>query len=438
MGIDHGIYNNLLRPPKSVADYDNEAMEVQRNRLILQEGNQKQDAYRRSLGETNALANVYRGATGADGTVDRNKLYSGVAQAGFGAKIPAMQKEYAELDETAAKAGYQTAQTGKVKQETASKSHEAVGQTLGALSQVQGVSPAHVQRAMEHLVDIGMASPEFAQKVIAGAPQDPSAMQQWLITGRNAVMGVAEQRKFTDVDANTKANNDNSLAKTKLDNEQADRNNMRTVGASYANAAATRSIASATRDAATIQRDMQTEMKLGDDYRKQSKDFKDVGDAYRTINATLDKATTSPAATLAAATKFMKLLDPGSVVRESELGMAMAASGVFDRATNYFNVLQSGRVLTPNQVKDFKSITQQIYGAAQAGQREIDTSYTKQAQQYKLRPEMVVQDLGQNSNQGGAKTTRPTKNAQGWALHTDASGNQAYVSPDGKQFKEVN
>lgn len=29
------------------------------------------------------------------------------------------------------------------------------------------------------------------------------------------------------------------------------------------------------------------------------------------------------------------------------------------------------------------------------------------------------------------------KNAQGWILHTDAQGNKAYVSPDGKQFEEV-
>ena len=28
-------------------------------------------------------------------------------------------------------------------------------------------------------------------------------------------------------------------------------------------------------------------------------------------------------------------------------------------------------------------------------------------------------------------------NAKGWKLHTDASGNKAYVSPDGKQFEEV-
>lgn len=33
--------------------------------------------------------------------------------------------------------------------------------------------------------------------------------------------------------------------------------------------------------------------------------------------------------------------------------------------------------------------------------------------------------------------TPPAVNGQGWALHRDAHGNMAYVSPDGKQFQEV-
>jgi len=34
-------------------------------------------------------------------------------------------------------------------------------------------------------------------------------------------------------------------------------------------------------------------------------------------------------------------------------------------------------------------------------------------------------------------TTKPLTNNKGWALHTDAQGNKAYVSPDGKQFEEI-
>jgi hypothetical protein len=183
---------------------------------------------------------------------------------------------------------------------------------------------------------------------------------------------------------------------------------MASVGAQMANAAATRAVAksntdaaretaAATRDAASMQRDQQTEMKLGDDYRAQSKNFKDVMDAERRVTSALKSATTSAAATLAAGTSFMKLLDPGSVVRESELGMALAATGVFDRATNYFNTLQSGRVLTKSQAEDFGKITKQIVEAAKDGQRKVDTHFSDVAKNYKLRPENVVQDLGQQS-----------------------------------------
>ena len=38
---------------------------------------------------------------------------------------------------------------------------------------------------------------------------------------------------------------------------------------------------------------------------------------------------------------------------------------------------------------------------------------------------------------GAAKPATPKGIPSGWALHTDANGNKAYVSPDGKQFKEV-
>ncbi|MBK6865538.1 MAG: hypothetical protein IPG91_19505 [Ideonella sp.] len=62
----------------------------------------------------------------------------------------------------------------------------------------------------------------------------------------------------------------------------------------------------------------------------------------------------SPAGDLAGATKIMKILDPGSVVRESELGMAMAASGLMDRITNYARMTLSGQKLTPTQRKDFQ------------------------------------------------------------------------------------
>jgi len=37
----------------------------------------------------------------------------------------------------------------------------------------------------------------------------------------------------------------------------------------------------------------------------------------------------------------------------------------------------------------------------------------------------------------GGNTAPAAKNSKGWTLHTDAKGNKAYVSPDGKQYEEV-
>jgi hypothetical protein len=199
-------------------------------------------------------------------------------------------------------------------------------------------------------------------------------------------------------------------------------NSIRSTGAMLENAQSNRDAASitagATRDAASMRRDQDTEMKLADDYRGQSKDFRDASAAYKQITATLDSATKSPAATLAAATKFMKILDPGSVVRESELGMALAASGVIDRMANYMNTLQRGKVLTENQVKDFKDISTKIYQAAQETQKMVDADYGAKAKAYKLRSEMITQDLGQNTpiNAAPSAPSSATPASGGWSM----------------------
>jgi len=67
---------------------------------------------------------------------------------------------------------------------------------------------------------------------------------------------------------------------------------------------------------------------------------------------------------LTAATKFMKLLDPGSVVRESELYLAMNATGLIDRIANYKSRLENGEVLNPKQREDFRNVANQLFKAA--------------------------------------------------------------------------
>jgi hypothetical protein len=128
------------------------------------------------------------------------------------------------------------------------------------------------------------------------------------------------------------------------------------------------------------------------------KAYGEMQSAYGQITDSLKS--NSPAGDLAAATKFMKLLDPGSVVRESELGMAMAASGALDRARNYAELRISGKKLTPDQRKDFQDLSDKLFGTA-------TTAYNAKRGEF----EQMGSAYGLDANRAlGAPAKMPSKN----------------------------
>lgn len=140
------------------------------------------------------------------------------------------------------------------------------------------------------------------------------------------------------------------------------------------------------------------EQKLAADYQAESKNFVGVRDAYSRIKEALPTATQSSPSTLAAGTMFMKLLDPGSVVRESELGMALNATGVWDKALNYANTLANGKVLTESQVKEFGDMSKKLYDAAEKNQNSLVGQYKKRASDYGFNGNHVVTDYQASMN----------------------------------------
>lgn len=111
----------------------------------------------------------------------------------------------------------------------------------------------------------------------------------------------------------------------------------------------------------TGQKGFDNTLKLRGDFRSEPiyKAHQEMQSAYSQIQQSLNQK--SPAGDLAGATKIMKLLDPGSVVRESELGMAMAATGLLDRVQNYAGMVMSGTKLTPTQRADFQRLADALY-----------------------------------------------------------------------------
>ncbi len=130
------------------------------------------------------------------------------------------------------------------------------------------------------------------------------------------------------------------------------------------------------------------ESDLNKRFDKNTQAFKEISNAYTTIQ----EIPASAIGDVALATKIMKLLDPGSVVRESELGVALGATGLLDRILNTANRVKEGELLTEEQRVEFKNLAENVYRAAQQEFENVKGVYTQRALDYRLKPENVVSD----------------------------------------------
>jgi hypothetical protein len=175
-------------------------------------------------------------------------------------------------------------------------------------------------------------------------------------------------------------------------------------------------------DMTSGQKGFENEMSLGKAFKSEPiyKDFSDMQAAFGQVVSSLSAGT--PIGDVAGATKIMKLLDPGSVVRESELAIAMAASGRMDRLQNYFSNMMSGQKLTPTQRDDFKALANELYAAAGQAYNQKRGEYEGFGQAYgfknlntALGAPAKIPSLMRNAPIGGAApstggggTTRPS------------------------------
>lgn len=121
------------------------------------------------------------------------------------------------------------------------------------------------------------------------------------------------------------------------------------------------------------------------------KDFADVSFAYSRVVRSADNP--SPAGDLALIFNFMKVLDPGSVVREGEFATAQNAGGIDERVRSLYNQVVEGTRLTEAQRADFVDRAGRLYGGAQEQYQSIANQYTEFARQAGLDPQLVIPDF---------------------------------------------
>jgi hypothetical protein len=155
-------------------------------------------------------------------------------------------------------------------------------------------------------------------------------------------------------------------------------------------------------------------LKLRGDFRSEPvyKAYQEVQSAHAQIKQSI--AANSAIGDTAAATKIMKILDPTSVVRESELGMALAATGLLDKVMNYADLIIKGQRLNPQQRKDFAALADALYGESVKAYNAKRGEYQGIAERNQLSTDDVL---------GPAPTTPQPPAAPPKVLRFDAQGN---------------
>lgn len=130
------------------------------------------------------------------------------------------------------------------------------------------------------------------------------------------------------------------------------------------------------------------EDKLNGQWLNVSKDFRQVQDAYNRIK----EAGTNPTAAgdLALIFNYMKMLDPGSTVREGEFANAQNSGGIPDRIQAMYNNAMRGERLSSRQRTDFLGRSAGLLEAQEKSYNQMKSEFESLAQERGLSKDFLI------------------------------------------------
>jgi hypothetical protein len=129
------------------------------------------------------------------------------------------------------------------------------------------------------------------------------------------------------------------------------------------------------------------EEKIRKEYQGRTKVFGELQGTFNTLQASSESA--NGPGDIALITGFMKMLDPGSVVRETEFATARDTAGLFTQLQNRLEKAQNGQLLSPAQRKEYVSLAQKYLDSAQKKADEDKKALGVVVKNYRLNPENV-------------------------------------------------
>lgn len=129
------------------------------------------------------------------------------------------------------------------------------------------------------------------------------------------------------------------------------------------------------------------ERKLSDDYQKSIKDFNDIEASFNAVSGVSELQT--GAGDQALIVLFNKMLDPGSVVRESEAAATMNSTGVIDKLNAKLNQVVTGEKLGDQLRLDLIAATTRLMKSARKIEQKHRDRITPAIKNYGLNAENI-------------------------------------------------
>ena len=126
---------------------------------------------------------------------------------------------------------------------------------------------------------------------------------------------------------------------------------------------------------------------LRKEFSSASGSFSGVRDGYKRLLS----APSNPAGDMSVIFGYMKMLDPTSVVRETEQATVRNAAGVPERVRNVWNRLVSGESLTPEQRTRYQQAAGALYREQFETQQQQVAGFSQIAQRAGMNPEDILQ-----------------------------------------------
>lgn len=128
---------------------------------------------------------------------------------------------------------------------------------------------------------------------------------------------------------------------------------------------------------------------MRDDFTKQSNTFMEASRNFGIIES-VSSQPASPMGDLFLVFATMKVLDPTSVVRESEQGLVIESRSLAEGTKTFFQRVLNGQKLTPDQRADILNTSRTAFTGQLEAQSRVESQFTDLARRNNIRPEDVL------------------------------------------------